>query len=284
MDDKISFLVPGWKRILLLVCAVLLGFAIGNIIIALLIHLKGSTPAIMRISAVLQDVFMFILPAIVTAVFVTRLPAQFLCIDKKPRWGAALAACVILLLSVPAMNALVAWNEGLKLPESMAAWEESMRQAEEAAQAAVSVLIGGKSIGSLVVSILIVGVFAGFSEEIFFRGAFQRLLSTSGVNAQAAVWIVAFVFSATHLQFYGFFGRLLLGAYFGYLLIWTRNLWIPIIVHIFNNTVYIVGEYITMNSDNAVEINSFGSDKIALIIASVVWTALGIYYFRKRFR
>src|SRR5699024_12563619 len=36
-------------------------------------------------------------------------------------------------------------------------------------------------------------------------------------------------------QFYGFFPRLLLGAVFGYLFVWSRNISIPIFAHFLNN-------------------------------------------------
>jgi hypothetical protein len=38
--------------------------------------------------------------------------------------------------------------------------------------------------------------------------------------------------------------RILLGAYFGYVLIWTRSLWVPISVHAFNNIAYIVAQWV----------------------------------------
>ncbi|MEG1774662.1 MAG: CPBP family intramembrane glutamic endopeptidase, partial [Oscillospiraceae bacterium] len=52
-----------------------------------------------------------------------------------------------------------------------------------------------------------------------------------------AIWMAAFAFSMFHMQFYGLIPRMLLGAYFGYLLVWTRSLWIPIIAHFANNAI-----------------------------------------------
>ena len=42
------------------------------------------------------------------------------------------------------------------------------------------------------------------------------------------------------MQFYGFFPRLILGAYFGYLFYWSRSLWLPIFAHMTNNAFAIV--------------------------------------------
>ena len=269
------------QRLVLFLCATVLCFVIGSVAIGLIVAIKGQTPAIMRISAVLQDIIVFITPALLTAIISTRLPARFLAVEKKPAASVWIWACLVLLFSVPAMNALVMWNESIQLPSAMREIEEAMRQAEDSAQASVGMLLGNGSIGALIVSILIVGVLAGLSEELFFRGAFQRLLSTGGVNTHVAIWLVAFLFSAMHLQFYGFFGRLVLGAYFGYLLYWSRCLWVPIIVHIFNNTVYILGNHFSSGTLKGTDINNVGSENTLLVIISVLFTVLGIVCLRR---
>ena len=68
-----------------------------------------------------------------------------------------------------------------------------------------------------------------------FRGIVQRKFYIAFKNPHLAIWLSAFIFSAIHLQFYGFFPRMLLGAMFGYFYFWTGNLWVPILGHIFNN-------------------------------------------------
>ena len=280
--NKINFNISFGKRLMLFLCATLLCFVIGSLIIGFIVSLKGNNPAVLRISSILQDIFVFIAPALITAIIVTRLPARFLAIDMKPggimRW---LMPCLILIVSIPAMNALVLWNETLVLPDFMVDIEAKMRASEMQAQKSVEMLIGGTGWGSLIVSVLIVGVFAGFSEELFYRGTFLRLLTTGNVNRHLSIWLVAFVFSAMHLQFFGFFPRLLLGAYFGYLLVWTRCLWIPIIVHIFNNTLYTVGTRIEASATvEQVSINSFGKTNYAMIGLSIALVVIGIIAYR----
>lgn len=274
--DKVTFILPLGKRLLLFLCATVFCFLLANIFNSVLIYFKGVTPAVMRISTVIQDVIAFVLPAVLTAVLITRLPARFLCIDKGPRFVALVKSCLVLVVSIPAMNAIVVWNESIALPESLAGIERWMTEHEESAKAMIEMVLGGKGVGTLILSIAIVGVLAGLSEEIFFRGTFQRLLSTGGLNIHAAIWIVAFIFSASHLQFYGFFGRLLLGAYFGYLMYWTKCLWVPVITHIINNTLYIVSQYAVGQDASGVDFNTVGTGNVWLIILSVILTAIGI--------
>ncbi len=237
-----TFLVSFGKRLFLFCCVTVICMCIGGLIVGLIAS-KGTTPAI-RMSAILQDIMLFILPALVTACLITRFPARFLLVDRKPELVPVLLAIAILFASVPLMNKIVAWNESLMLPAYMSELEAAMRASEESARALIDMLIGPRdNIGGFIIAVLIVGVTAGFSEEIFFRGTLQRLLATGPVNANLAIWITAFIFSAIHFQFYGFVPRLLLGAYFGYLLWWTRSLWVPVIVHITNNVTVVTCDF-----------------------------------------
>jgi hypothetical protein len=76
---------------------------------------------------------------------------------------------------------------------------------------------------------------AALSEELFFRGVLQNVLIDCFKNKHVGVWVGAIIFSAFHLQFYGFLPRILMGAYLGYLLVWTGSLWPGIIAHFLNN-------------------------------------------------
>jgi membrane protease YdiL (CAAX protease family) len=72
-------------------------------------------------------------------------------------------------------------------------------------------------------------------EEVVFRGVLQPLLIKGTGNAHVAILISSVLFSAIHLQLYGFLPRLVLGAGLGYLAWWSGSLWAPIIAHFMNN-------------------------------------------------
>lgn len=211
----------------------------------------SSPQAAIRITMVIQDVFVFIFPAIIVAMVSSRLPARLLGIETKPDAIHILLAIAAMIVSVPAMNLIISWNESLHLPESLSAIEQAMRQLEDNAKNATDLLMQGASVWSMLVSVLIVGVLAGFSEEIFFRGAFQRILQAGKVNGHAAVWTVAIIFSLFHFQMFGFVPRMLLGAFFGYLLWWTNSLWVPIIAHAFNNSIVVYTTWRVANNPDS---------------------------------
>ena len=223
------------------------------ILTGLLGRISHKHDAILRIAMVIQDLLVFILPALLTALVSTKLPARLLCIDTKPRAIIVLWSLLTLVVSIPAMNAIIEWNQNLHLPAAMSGFETTMRQLESNAQAVTDSLMAGASVPSLIVSILIVGILAGFSEELFFRGAMQRIMSASRMNMHAVIWSVAFIFSLFHFQFFGFAPRLLLGAYFGYLLWWSRSIWIPVFVHMFNNSLVVFTTWRNANNPDTAD-------------------------------
>lgn len=128
------------------------------------------------------------------------------------------------------MLVLPAWLSGLEL------WMENL---EESAQATTNLLLDGTSIWDYLGNILFIGVFASVAEEVFFRGVLQQLLTKLFKNKHAGVWMAAFIFSLMHMQFYGFLPRIILGAMLGYLFAYSKNLWIPILVHFLNNAMVV---------------------------------------------
>ncbi|MDE6206636.1 MAG: CPBP family intramembrane metalloprotease [Muribaculaceae bacterium] len=228
-------------RLILLFCIFLVCYvlaAAGMYVLGRL--MPDRIVAVLRVSTVLQDVLTFILPALITALIVTRRPAQLLCLMTVPSLRSILLVAGLLLASIPLQEAIIYANAHITLPESMAGFEQMARMLEERAFETLKLLLADTSAPSTIINCLIIGVLAGFSEELLFRGCFQRLLTTAGVNPHLAIWLVAFCFSALHMQFFGFVPRMLLGAYFGYLLFWTRSIWVPMLAHVLNNLMFVL--------------------------------------------
>ena len=275
-------LKPG-TGIILLIALMVFGLTATSFITVLLQRMS-NTAAALRIGSVIQDLLVFIIPAIATAMLSTRLPAKFLRIDKKPDTLVCILGILIVTVAMPAINLIVEWNNSISLPASMSHIEEVMRTLEKNAEAAVSLLMGGTSVGSLIVSVLIIGFLAGFSEEIFFRGGLQRMLGFA-MNRHLAIFITAFIFSAIHLQFYGFFPRFLLGLLFGYLYLWSGSLAVPALAHIYNNSMVVIVKWLMARGAISENIDSFGAKgsgtETIAVVCSVILTAITIYYFRK---
>lgn len=284
--QKIQPRVSFSQKFGLFICAWILMTIIGSTIIGLIQYKFGgdSTPAL-RISTIIQDVFIFIVPAIVTAVFITRTPASFLCIDRFVSVKKIVLTLLTLTLAIPIMNFIIEWNANIHLPDSLSSIEQWMKNQEIAAANSVTILLGKSDIPNLIMSILIVGIFAGLSEELFFRGALQRIFQSKPMNIHVAIWCTAIIFSAVHMQFYGFIPRMLLGAFFGYLLWWSKSLWLPIIAHIYNNTLTVIFTWLNNRGAVTIDANSIGAttsyQDIIIAIISLIVTIISIYYLRK---
>lgn len=261
------------QRVIMFISVSMIGLLIAAVV-STIIMMRGQTATTLRIATLINDIIMFVMPPVICAVIYSYRPAEYLRVASAPGLTPLILAVGTMICSIPMMNMIIEWNEGLSLPSSLAAMESWMREAEQRAGDTVNTLMGGSSAGSLILSILIVGVLAGFSEELFFRGGIQRLLVSGRVNPHVAIWVTAFLFSAIHLQFFGFFPRLLLGAFFGYLLYWTKNLWVPIVCHILNNSIVATVTWMTARgSATSGGLNEIGT---AVSAHQLLWVTVSI--------
>ncbi len=208
--------------------------------------LPGSGRTALLLSSACQAILAFLLPAIVTWRIMGPRPFAALCADRGFTLKALAGIVLIYLASVPAMDQIVYWNDHVSFPASMSSLEEVMRKMEEMNAAVGETLMDTVSIGGLISGILVVGILTGIAEEFFFRGGMQRILTANGVNHHVAIWVTAFIFSAIHFQFFGFFPRLLMGAWFGYLLWWTKSIWACAAAHALNNSMVVLITWLTL--------------------------------------
>lgn len=279
-----SLLLNARSRIVLFICIAVLGYILTGLFTTVLIYKFGADSArVLRIAAVAQDILALIAPALVTAMMVTRLPAQLLELRGGVRRGAWLLALLVIPAAVPAMNVVIELNRDVTATGALAAVVDKLRAMEDSAAMMIERMQGTGSWADLLMNILIIGVAAGVAEELFFRGALQRLMQLGGMNPQGAIWVAAIVFSAVHMQFFGFVPRMLLGAYFGYLLLWSRSIWVPASAHALNNTIYVVMQWLYMRHgtpDINIDNIGLGSTWPAAIV-SLILTALLIYRVRR---
>lgn len=279
INSTIKDISPG-NRILYLFLLSLAGLFIAGLFMSLISNLFGLDAggiAIIYISATLQSVTAFIIPAYLTVKIVNPDPIGYLRLKNEKHMPRYVALGIsVFILSYAAVSFLNQWNRGITLPASMHDIEQWMRALEDSAMNTTNLLLSSDSVTHLFMNLLIVAGLAAFSEEIFFRGALQRFIQEKTKNGHLSVWIAALVFSIIHFQFYGFFPRLLLGALLGYLFLYTNNLWTPIIMHFINNATIIVLNYFWGDSEwmknlNKMELTTtFG----VMAIASAAFTFL----------
>lgn len=262
------------------------GLVLGLFIVALSVSLLNAIPGLDKVSAlwistIVQDLFVFILPAVMLGLLVAGRPMRFLGLSKAPSLLGALGIIVILVAATPALNWTVEWNASMTLPDSLKPLEDWMRMQEEAAQRTTDALMSSTSIWGLLATVATVGIVTGLGEETFFRGALQRVFKEGMRNKHLAVWIVAFVFSTLHFQFYGFVPRMLLGAIFGYAYLWSGSLWVPVIAHAYNNSSVVVMTWLQKAGMASAEASEVGASSPWLAVSSAVLAIVLMLVYRK---
>ena len=208
----------------------------------------AQTTAGLKWLQLLQTVGTFLLPPVLCAWLWDEhhRPFAWLKMNKGADRWVFVWAVVVMVCAIPAINLLADLNSRIELPESLASIEQMMKQWEENAASLTERFLKADSIGGLFANLGLLALLPALAEELSFRGTLQQLLADDkqpSVKIHAAIWITAFVFSAIHMQFYGFIPRMLMGAMFGYVFVWTGSLWVPVVMHFTNNGVAVIAYY-----------------------------------------
>lgn len=223
----------------------------------------------LRVIQLTNSVGIFVVPPLIFGWLKAKKPLTYFKLDKGLKLDRFFQAFLIVLTALPVINYLAMWNSALHLPEVFSEIESWMRSSEKSAEKLVNALLQMDSIGGLLFNLTLIAVIPAIGEELFFRGGLQQLLQKGLKNHHLAIWITAFLFSALHGQFLGFFPRFFLGALFGYLFYWSGNLWLPIAAHFANNGIAVVVSYMIQQGNLNEEVETVGSNEDELTFALV---------------
>ena len=217
-------------------------------------------------------------------------PPRWLTVDKGADGRSFLLAVAIMVCAIPGINLLADLNSRVELPDSLDFIEQKLKAYEASAALLTERFLAADNIGQLLINIGLMALLPAFAEELSFRGTLQQIISKGqSTKVHVAIWVTAFVFSAIHMQFYGFVPRMLLGAMFGYVFVWSGSLWLPIVMHFTNNGLAVVLYYLTSrdsigeNSTNIADTLGAG-DTWWLGVLSLLVTFPGLLIFYRRTR
>lgn len=232
----------------------------------------------LRIIQVLNQVVGFMMPAVVYAILVKEKPFNFLGFNKMPAWS--LLGIVAMFTIIPFLGTVTDWNDSIVFPESMRAIEEQMRATQQKSEEIIQMFI---SQGSLFSSLLIIAALAAVSEELLFRSVIQRWLMKLFKNVHVAIIVTAIVFSAFHMDFFGFFPRLFLGVMLGYMFWMTGSIFPSMLMHFVNNATIVMLHYLNTRGFIDIDVDHFCStDNVLVIILSLIMT-VAIFIICNRF-
>lgn len=175
-------------------------------------------------------------------------------------------------------------NSQMTMPESMAEVESALKALEEELAAFTKLLTQFHSPLYFVATVIVIAVLPAVGEELIFRGILQNIIRRMAGNYHVAIWLAAILFSAIHMQFYGFLPRMILGALFGYLYVWSGNLLLPILAHFLNNAISLILLYAAQKHLTDIDVESPESFPFAIVVPFAVLTGYLLYMFYQYFR
>lgn len=175
-------------------------------------------------------------------------------------------------------------NSKMSLPAGLEEFEIALRKLEDQLAQFTKLLTQFDSFLYFLSSVLIIAILPAIGEELIFRGLLQNIVRRLAGNYHVAVWIAAIIFSAIHMQFFGFLPRLLLGVLFGYLYVWSGNLLIPILVHFLNNAISLALLYAVELKFTDMDVESEESFPVTIVLAFAAVTTYLLYRFYNYFK
>lgn len=228
---------------------------------------------------VIQSIGLFVVPPFILARLYHGNISEYLHIDRSGNGFSFLLAALSLLFVIPFINFLGAVNSQMTFPDAFSGIENWMRTMEDAAEIMVEKFMKVEHISGLMFNIFMIAILPALGEELMFRGVIQRILTNWTKSHHWGIWIAAFLFSAMHMQFYGFLPRMALGAMFGYLLVWSGTMWVPILAHFVNNTMGVMGYFLINKGIITKDIEEWGAgtEQIPLLVFSFSSVCLLLY-------
>ncbi len=181
---------------------------------------------------------------VIFARFVMNESKEYLQFGKPSSIVLLFLVFVIMFFSAPLMEVLVNINQKMVFPHWAKGLYDWMRQSEDEAGKETQLLLQMNSIGAMLFDLLVIGLLTAIAEEFLFRGAIQTIFTRWTNNIHWGIWITAILFSAFHMQFFGFLPRLMLGVFFGYFVAWSGSIWTSVWAHFINNGTAVVVTYL----------------------------------------
>ncbi|MEZ0539251.1 CPBP family intramembrane glutamic endopeptidase [Fibrella arboris] len=290
------------RSMLLLFGFIMLGMTLGALVAALivgagamasggamhsvpeLLQKPASTPNgwwwLMIVQAI-SHVSTFLLPSLLYWFFVDQRKLTNFSSQPTYRvagWGLVM---VLTIAFMPVNGLIIELNQALQLPEALAPLERWMRAKEDQMAELTRFLTTFSSVTQLVMALLTIAIIPALGEEVLFRGILQRKFIAWTGSIHAGIWLAAALFSAIHFQFYGFLPRMLLGAMFGYLYVWSGNLWVPMLAHFINNGFTVLMIFLHQRQLTTIDVDSTEAVPLSAALMGTLVTVGALVLFKR---
>ncbi len=218
---------------------------------------------------VVQSIGLFIVPPFVIGWLFLGKSFEYLYLNKRVQSSSVLLVFVMMFLAAPFINLIGELNANMVFPEWMSGIESWMKNTEKNAEILTKAFLTVNSVSGLFFNLFMIALLPAIGEELLFRGVIQRIFTRWTHSSHWGIWISAILFSALHMQFYGFIPRMLLGVLFGYLLVWSGSMWLPVLAHFINNAIAVIAYYFVDKNLLNPNIEDIGSTSGSYYMAAI---------------
>lgn len=250
-----------------------------------LLHGKIESASLAQIKyyQIVQTIAFFVIPGFFLQWLFSTPQESYFSTTIKPVFKSLLLIALTIIVAIPAINYLIEYNQSIHFPDFLSNLETKLRNIENFAESMTLQMLSINGFGSYLINILMIAILPAIGEEFVFRGVFQKIFFNISKNKHMAVLLAAILFSAVHGQFFGFIPRFILGVFFGYLLLWSGNIWLSVFAHFINNAIavtlyYFYGTGIIELSPDKLGLNLLGG--VGILISAVL-CVLGFFVLRK---
>jgi membrane protease YdiL (CAAX protease family) len=259
MKSAVSQMSPGKQLLLFIVIfmgiftafnilgIIAVGLIYGFDLITDIAHLNFSNPqsipALYILQIVTTTIPIFAAP-VIFAYWIVKNPQEYVKASFRFPWMLLVIAFFVMMVSSPLIEVLSNLNQQMVLPKWLSGLEKWMKESEESARRVTMAILQMNTLWDCIKNVILIGFLTAVAEEFMFRGGLQTIMARLTKNIHAAIWITAALFSAFHMEFYGFLPRLLLGALFGYFVAYSGSIWPAVWGHFLNNGTAVVATYL----------------------------------------
>jgi len=228
-------------------------------------------PRVYQVMNLIQQLFMFLLPALIFAYLAHPDPLGYLGLVKPAKPQLALWVVVLAIGMLPALLILTNWLQHIDL----GAWAREMQESRARYE---SVYFKSKTPAAVLWNVMLVGIIPAICEEIFFRGIILKFLHTWIRRPWLSIICSAMVFASVHGSVYNFLPITITGIALAWVYFQTSCLWLNILLHLVFNSMQVLMVYVLAPGQQ--ESDAVGSMSLQLLIfgAGVALIAIAAYF------
>ena len=235
----------------------------------------------LKVSQFIASVFIFIIPCILFSYFSSRDSFNIFGFKSKLKRQNILLILFMIIFIQPFVVFCFQLNTSFlnSISEYIPVIYNQMELMEDKAAELTNFFLSMNTVGELFFNLFLIALIPAIGEELFFRGVIQKKLGNILKSPHVSVIITSIIFSAIHMQFFGFLPRFVLGLMLGYLFFFSKNLWTSILAHFINNAMGVLLMYSAFSENLNPDITNLENTEISFSQAFFSISVVLLFYY-----